>query len=132
MNDNVYAITDLENYVSEIREAAAQTLSDNYESDNLNHYITLNQMINLVKQESSGVDHENRFLVTEDANERIFEATAIWIHNAGLAKLAAQDLIECAWDDESNEMIFWAAKKEKKPNGKKPRKSRRKNMGDQK
>jgi len=29
-------------------------------------------------------------------------------HNVGLAKLASKGLVECAWDNETNEMIFWA------------------------
>jgi hypothetical protein len=40
-----------------------------------------------------------------------------------LAKLAAKDLVECAWDDECNDMVFWIKKKETND---KP-KSRRKN-----
>lgn len=131
----VYAILDLNSYVTQLREAAAKSFSSDVETDNLNEYISIDQMINLVKNKSLGVDDEDRFLLNEDANEQIFEEIAIWIHNVCLAKLAAKDLIECAWDDEYGEMIFWAKKKtknkrEKKPNGR--TKSRRKDMGDQK
>jgi hypothetical protein len=27
-----------------------------------------------------------------------------------LAKMASDDLLECAWDDETQDMIFWAKK----------------------
>lgn len=130
MDNQVYAITDLNGYVSEIRIAAAQTLSENSDKDNLDDYISLKQMIGLVKSHSLGTDEENRYLLNEDANEKILEDAAIWIHNVGLAKLAASDLIECAWSDENNDMIFWAKQSEKKSNERKKR--RRKNMGDQK
>ena len=119
----VYAIIDLDGYVSQMREAAAQSICDNH-NDNIDEYITLNQMINLVKSECLGFDDENRPLLNEETNESIFENTATWIHNVGLAKLAAQDLVECAWDDKDNEMVFWA--KEKK-NDEPKRKSTRKN-----
>ena len=103
----VYAITDLEGYAQEMRIAAAKSLSANQE-DNLDDYISLNQMINLVRTECVGYDHKDRPLLNEEANEDIYEKTVIWIHNVGLAKLAAKGLVECAWDNESNEMVFWA------------------------
>ena len=128
MDEKVYAVTDLNGYVSDMRLVAAQSLSENCEQDNLDHYISLDQMIGIVKQKSVGLDDQNRYLLNEDANEKIFEEVAIWIHNAGLAKLAAMDLIECAWDDESDEMVFWAKTPENQSNVQKD--SGRKNKRD--
>jgi hypothetical protein len=127
----VYAIVDLNGYATQMREAAAKSISSD-NSDNLDEYISLTQMTNLVEEFCLGHDDENRPLLNEDTNEQIFEETAIWIHNIALAKLAAQDLIECAWDNKLNEMVFWqkATKKEKKPNAKS--RTRNKNMGDKK
>ena len=120
----VYAIVDLDGYVSQMREAAAKSISpDN--TDNLDNYISLTQMTNLVTEFCLGYDDENRPLLDEDTNEKIFEETAVWIHNIGLAKLAAQDLIQCAWDDKLNEMVFWNSTQEKNNDGKKNK--RRKN-----
>jgi hypothetical protein len=114
-----------------MREAAAKSISSD-NRDNLDEYISLKQMTNLVEEFCLGHDDEDRPLLDEDTNEQIFEETAIWIHNIALAKLAAQDLIECAWDDKVNEMVFWQkeTKKEKKPNAKS--RTRNKNMGDKK
>lgn len=30
-----------------------------------------------------------------------------FIYQSGLAKLAAQDKIDCAWDSSENKMMFW-------------------------
>lgn len=122
--DEVYAIVDLDGYVSQMREAAAKSISDEY-NDNLDEYISLGQMTNLVKSYCKGFDDNDHPLLDEETNERIFESTAIWIHEVGLAKLAAQDLVECAWDDETNEMVFWRKEKESPKNVKS--KSGRKN-----
>ena len=126
MSDQVYAVTDLQGYVSQMRNVAAESLSENSENDNLDSYISLDQMIGIVKSQSLGTDEENRYLLNEKANEKIFEEAAIWIHNVGLAKLAAKDLIECAWDDELNEMVFWS--KEQKQDEQPKRKRKRKNL----
>ena len=134
MDDQVYAITNLDGYANEIRTAAANSISD-CQNDNLDEYITITQITNLVKQKCLGYDDLNRPMLNELINETIYEDIAVWIHNVGLARLAAEDLVECAWDEDSNEMVFWAKpkpkkkKKEKKPNAKRT-KSRRKNMGD--
>jgi hypothetical protein len=65
-------------------------------------------MISLVKENCVGFDDNDRPLLDEDSNEKIYEYTVIWIHNVGLAKLAAKGLVECAWDENINEMVFWA------------------------
>ena len=126
MSDQVYAVTDLQGYISQMRNVAAESVSENSDNDNLDSYISLDQMIGIVKSQSLGTDEENRYLLNEKANEKIFEETAVWIHNVGLAKLAAKDLIECAWDDELNEMVFWS--KESKQNEQPKRKRKRKNL----
>jgi hypothetical protein len=120
MQEEVYAITDIDGYVSQMREAAAKALSEDGDKDDLNSYISLNQMIGLVKEYCLGFDNQNRPLLDEKSNEKIFEETSVWIHSIGLAKLASKDLIECAWDNDSNEMIFWS--KEVKKNEKSRRK----------
>ena len=107
MDNEVYAITNLKGYAAEMRQAAANSLSSSND-DNLDDYISLSQMINLVKSECVGFDKNKRPLLNEDANEKIYESTVTWIHNVGLAKLAAKDLVQCAWDEKTNDMIFWA------------------------
>ena len=109
MSEEVYAIVDLHGYVNEMRRAAANTLveGDENSEENLDEFISIGQMINIINKECVGFDDKDRPLLNEECNERIYENTVTWIHNVGLAKLAAQDLIECAWDNDSNEMVFW-------------------------
>ena len=123
---DIYAIIDLEGYAREMRDAAAKSLSDDHE-ENLDEFITISQMINIINEECVGFDDNDRPLLNEDANEKIYESTVVWIHNIGLAKLAAKGLIECAWDEKANEMIFWANEelKEGKTNDK--RRNKKKN-----
>ena len=125
MSDQVYSITDVNGYVSQIREAAAANISEDAKNDNLDNYISIGQMIGLIESHCLGYDDENRPLLNESANAKIFDETTVMIHNVGLAKLAAQNLIECAWDDELNEMVFW--KEENQTNDKPKRKRKRKN-----
>lgn len=106
-DEQIYSIIDVENYATEMRKAAADNISENSSEDNLDEYITIDQMIGLVKVNCLGFDEESRPLLHEKANQKIFEEASIWIHNVGLAKLAGRDLVECAWDSELQEMVFW-------------------------
>jgi hypothetical protein len=132
MKPEVYALVDINGYASQMRDAAANTLSENGSQENLDNYISIGQIRNLIKQHCLGFDSESRPLLDENTNDKIYEDIVVWIHNVGLAKLAAQDLVECAWDIDTNEMVFWAkdtvTTKEKKSNVK--RRNRNKNMGN--
>jgi len=120
----IYAIVDLQGYASEMREAAAKTISNSY-NENLDEFISIDQMIGLVKENCVGFDDNDRPLLNEDANENIYESTISWIHGVGLAKLASKGLIECAWDNDINEMVFWPNEIQK-PKGKSNDKRRNK------
>ena len=124
MSDQVYSIYDINGYVSQMREAAAKSISEDSVNDDLDTYITIDQMMGLVKSNCLGYDENNNPLLNEKSNEKIYEEAAVWIHNVGLSKLSAKDLVECAWDDELNEMVFW--QKEIANNGKPKRKRKRK------
>jgi hypothetical protein len=124
MSDQVYSIYDINGYVSQMREAAAKSISEDSVNEDLDSYITINQMMGLVKTNCLGYDENNNPLLNEKSNEQIYEDAAIWIHNVGLSKLSAKDLVECAWDDKLNEMIFW--QKEIAKNDKPKRKRKRK------
>jgi hypothetical protein len=128
----IYAINNLDGYASEMRELAAKNLSDNYTNDNLDDYITLSQIINLIKSECLGFDEHNRIILNEEINNNIFEKTSVWIFNSGLSKLASKNLVECAWDDNNYDMIFWASNSEnnhesKSNTGRKNTKNKRSN-----
>jgi hypothetical protein len=103
-----YSITDLPRYAECVREGAANQLIENY-SDNLDEFISINQVINLIKDKSIGLDESENLLINEDIHNSIHEDIQDWIFNVGLAKLAAAGKIECAWDDDQNDMVFWAA-----------------------
>lgn len=106
MDDNVYSIIDLDGYATEMRHGAASSLAENYD-ENLDDYISLQQIKNIVKEKCVGYDDQDRPLLNEEANISVYESIVTWIHNVGLAKLAAKDLIECCWDDKVNTMFFW-------------------------
>lgn len=123
----MYSITNLEGYATDLRRAAAEYICENF-NDNLDEYVSIYQVINLVHNYASGYDDEDRPMISEVNNEDIYGEVVTWIHNVGMAKLAARDMIECAWDNELNEMVFWNKEKNQNESN---RKNRRQNMESQ-
>lgn len=101
-----YSIIDLDGYAASIREAAAKSFTETY-NENLDEFITIEQVIGLIAENSIGKDEDNNFLITEENFEDLFQKIRDRLYSVGLSRLAAKGLVECAWDDEANEMVFW-------------------------
>lgn len=116
-----YSIVDMQGYASAIREGAAKSFSEDY-AENLDNFISIQQIINLVEKHSLGLDSDGYHIIDEEVFNFIFEEVRVWIYEVGLARLAAQGYVECAWDDEDNDMVFWLADKDKTTINNKPTK----------
>lgn len=136
MND-IYVINNLENYASILRSDASESLrytnnSTTLDTTNLDDFISLQQIYQLIDGYSLGQDDEGQYLIDSECHNNIIEDIRNWIFNVGLAKLAASGHIECAWDNDCNEMIFWipnsmvndGRSKSDKPNKRPKRKNR--------
>lgn len=101
-----FSIIDLDDLARGIRDAAAASISDNHQ-ENLDDYITIEQIKQMIIDTSLGVDNEGFYIIDENIFDQLFEDTMYSIYQSGLAKLAANNSIECAWDDDTNQMVFW-------------------------
>lgn len=115
MDNNVYSIIDLDGYAESIRDFAAKSFLENY-NENLDEYISIEQVKNIIIGYSLGQDEESNYLLNEEVFNDTFEDVREWIFNVGVAKLAAKGFVECAWDDDANEMVFWAKDNDKQSN----------------
>lgn len=106
MNET-YLINDLENYAVALRKLAGDSINENSNA-NLDDYISVGQVCGIIKENTIGISENGKYILDENSHETIFENIITRIYNVGLAKLAANGVIECAWDNESNEMVFWS------------------------
>jgi len=105
-NEPIYSIVDLNNYAIAIRDSAASSFAEDY-TENLDDFISVKQIINLIKKNSIGKDEEGNYLIQATSFDETFNQIRNWLYGVGLAKLAAKGHVECAWDNDLNEMIFW-------------------------
>lgn len=109
----IYSIINLEKYASYIRKKAAVSYSAHYEQElieqekDLNDFVTIAQVCGLIEECSIGKDEHGKFLLNEEAYESLYEKVRIRIYNCGLSKLSVSGQLECAWDEVTNEMVFW-------------------------
>ena len=107
-----YSIIDLEGYAKAMRDGAASSFEKDY-TENLDDFISIPQVINMIKGNNLGFDSEGNYLINEQIFDDVFNDIRNWFYEVGLCKLAAKGFVDCAWDDESNEMVFWLANKDK-------------------
>jgi hypothetical protein len=81
----------------------------------LQSYISVTNIKNLIK-EHCVADKKGNLFIDEDQTSEVCNEIFGWLAGVDLAKLAAEDELDCYWDNKSNEMVF---KKKEKKNGKK-------------
>lgn len=118
MSNKYYVIADLDGYAKAIREGAAKSFAEDY-TENLDDFISIEQVKSLVKN-SCDYNENGDMIITEDIYNDTFDQVRDAIYGAGLSKLAAKGIVECAWDDEENRMVFWLADKNKTKISSKP------------
>lgn len=74
-----------------------------YQVDNL---ISLSQTEKLVRQYIEP-GYNDEFILGDENYDLLCDEIKRWIYNSSLGLAASSGIIECAWDDESNEMVFW-------------------------
>jgi len=107
-----YSIIDLQGYAKAMRDGAASSFEKDY-TENLDEFISIGQVINMIKKNNLGLDEEGNYLINEQIFDDVFNDIRDWLYEVGLCKLAAKGFVDCSWDDESNEMVFWLANKDK-------------------
>ena len=108
----IHCIMNLEKYVEHARKNAAESFANKEqkidENEDLGTYVTINQACQMVQENSIGLDEEGRYLMTDEGYNNFMKQLKVRIYNSGLSKLAAKNLIECAWDNKKKTMVFWS------------------------
>lgn len=97
----MYTNNNIEAFATKIRELTAKNICENYQ-DNLDEYMTVSEIIGLLQKNSS-----NQYVIDRDVIISLQTEIKKRIYEVCLAKLAAKDIIDCAWDETENEMVFW-------------------------
>ena len=109
----VMTVTDMAIFAESLRELVSMTIAKGtIDQDALDDYMPLKQVISIVGEHIDGFDEETgcEFLLVESYEDLIEDISATFLGSC-LAKLAAADLLETAWDEEEERQVFWRKKR---------------------
>ena len=102
---NYLTIKNIKLFTKSIRKNVIMIFPRSYhhQVDNL---ISLAQAENLVRQYIEP-GYNDEFIISDENYDLLCDEIKKWIYNSSLSQVASSGKIECAWDNDSNEMIFW-------------------------
>jgi hypothetical protein len=99
----IYEIKNLNHFAKKLGKLVAKDAG--FTQKELKESIKVVHIKNLICQYCNG--HKNgKLLIDENNTSIICSEIFSWLIGVDLAKMAAQDILDCYWDDNLNEMVF--------------------------
>ena len=105
----VMLVEDQDLFLTSLRDSVSVTVAkDAIDEGTLDKYLTIEQMEKILDDYVDGVDEETdcKFMTHESYDALVADISSTFL-GVCLAKLAAADLVDTAWDDERGEQVFW-------------------------
>ena len=71
----------------------------------LRSYISVGNIKNIIKDYAE-VSEDGQYQINQEGIDCVMTEIFDWLVGRDLAALAAEDKVDCFWDDEKNEMVF--------------------------
>jgi hypothetical protein len=111
---DLYSIEDINGYCRKARLMVASVFADNVTVKEIDQYISLGQVEKFVEEFCDGHNSNGCPIVCDQIHTAICEAILVRIKNVGMAKLAADDILQVAFDEEINDFVFWEKRNSEK------------------
>lgn len=106
-NITYYAITEIDDYCQLARTSVAQSFDESISDKELDSYISLGQVEKIVDEFCDSHNAEGCPIVCEETHSDILDEIGLMIHNVALAKMASNNLLQVAFDENLNDFVFW-------------------------
>lgn len=104
-NDPLLKIKDLSKFIKHLAAETAKGCGINIKKEKIKDYITSNNLKQIISQYAES-DKDGNLFINNKIYSKIQDDVTGWILGVSLAKAAANNELECCWDDEKNCMIF--------------------------
>tara|TARA_R110000868_G_scaffold554_3_gene4108 strand:- start:877 stop:1212 length:336 start_codon:yes stop_codon:yes gene_type:complete len=108
MDKEEHKFKDLNKFSKDLGKFVARV--SGYRLSQIKKYIKVNNVKNIVKKYAKYNLPNNIYTLSEDDASEACEEILDWLVGVELASLAADDVLDCWWDDEKNQMMFEAKK----------------------
>lgn len=99
----IYKVKNLNKFAISLGKIAAK--NSGFTHEELKSYIKISNIKNMILQYGNRLD-DGSITIDEEATNIIYAEIFDWLVGVDLATLAANDIIDCYWDNEKNDMIF--------------------------
>ena len=103
-----YSIADIDGYCRETRIMVASDFADNLTEKEMDQYISIGQIKSILDEFCDEYDNNDCPVICNQSHNAICEAILTRIQSVGMAKLAADDTLQVAFDEKLNDFVFWA------------------------
>ena len=107
MENEKYIIKNIDGFCKTIRNEVVKLLPTTMDSNIIDEFITTEQC-KTIFFDKCDINEDGMPIIDENIYIDVLVNIGEQIHHSALSKLAANDIIECAWDDNKNEMVFCA------------------------
>jgi len=91
---DVYTISDLRAYASEMRLAAAKEISENADAEDARRHLPDEQVFRIVRRHCLGFDDDGHPQLNEQRNQNVYAEIRVSLYCAGIAEIAANESVD--------------------------------------
>lgn len=101
-----FSIVNMKEYCNSIVDTIAQEMKIDLKNEIL-EFVSLKQIEGIVNENCIEHNEENQPIINVESHIKILDDVYTIVQSTALSQLAADGYLECAWDEEINDMIFW-------------------------
>lgn len=106
----MYKVNNLNGFAKRIGKLVAREIDISVKE--LKEYISVKSIKDIILEHSMKMESDDSVYMDEERTQAACEDIADWLSGVEHAKLAAEDLIECYWDNKLNTMLFYLKKED--------------------
>lgn len=99
----IYEINNINKFAKSLGKIVAKDIG--FSQEELKKYIKVSNIKNLILQYCNG-RRRGKLTIDENNTSRVCQEIFSWLIGADLARMAAEDILDCYWDDKQNQMVF--------------------------
>ena len=108
-----YTIIDMSGMIDHIIKEVCEYFNTEEDIEEVLAYCSLDEIETIIQDNSVEKDENGRSVITIESYNQIIDDVINRIQSVVLARLASEGHLECAWDDELNDMVFWLPDEDK-------------------
>ena len=105
--EQMVSVVDMEGCIEHLATSLSKEFSPEATSDDVYVFCSRKQIESIINDSCLGFDEDDNPIINAKIYAEICDSIFQTVQNASLAKLASEGHLECAWDDDLNDMVFW-------------------------